>query len=108
VSNGQGSFAAVPERVTPTKKPTTRRSEKNTTEHLIGFFGKYSMAALASDLVASDRNHRIAVGKSNNTVRIELAMLSNLFTIAIQKWGLGLTHNPVAAITIDCSPGLMT
>jgi integrase len=90
--------------VTPTKKPTTQRSEKTTAEHLIGFLGKYSMAALSSDLVASYRDHRVAAGKSNNTVRIELAMLSNLFTIAIQEWGLGLTHNPVAAIRKP-SPG---
>jgi integrase len=54
--------------------------------------------------VASYRDHRVAAGKSNNTVRIELAMLSNLFTIAIQEWGLGLTHNPVAAIRKP-SPG---
>jgi integrase len=90
--------------VTPTKKPTTQRSEKITAEHLGGFLGKYSMAALSSDLVASYRDHRIAAGKSNNTVRIELALLSNLFTIAIQEWGLGLTHNPVSAIRKP-SPG---
>jgi len=90
--------------VTPTKKPTTQRSEKITAEHLTSFLGKYSMAALSSDLVASYRDHRIAAGKSNNTVRIELALLSNLFTIAIQEWGLGLTHNPVAAIRKP-SPG---
>jgi HAD superfamily hydrolase (TIGR01549 family) len=90
--------------VTPVKKPTTQRSEKITAQHLIGYLGKYSMAALSSELVASYRDHRLAAGKSNNTVRIELAMLSNLFTIAIQEWGLGLTHNPVAAIRKP-SPG---
>jgi HAD superfamily hydrolase (TIGR01549 family) len=90
--------------VTPTKKPTTQRSEKITAQHLIGHLGKYSMAALSSELVASYRDHRLAAGKSNNTVRIELAMLSNLFTIAIQEWGLGLKHNPVAAIRKP-SPG---
>jgi HAD superfamily hydrolase (TIGR01509 family) len=90
--------------VTPTKKPTTQRSEKITAQHLIGYLGKYSMAALSSELVASYRDHRLAAGKSNNTVRIELAMLSNLFTIAIQEWGLGLVHNPVAAIRKP-SPG---
>ncbi len=90
--------------VTPTKKPTTQRSENITAEHLIDFLGKYSMAALSNDLVASYRDHRITLGKSNNTVRIELAMLSNLFTVAIQEWGLGLTHNPVAAIRKP-SPG---
>ncbi len=90
--------------VTPTKKATTQRSEKITSQHLIGFLGKYSMAALSSELVASYRDHRLAAGKSNNTVRIELAMLSNLFTIAIQEWGLGLAHNPVATIRKP-SPG---
>jgi hypothetical protein len=39
--------------VTPTTKPTTQRSEKITAEHLAGFLGNYSMAALSSDLVAS-------------------------------------------------------
>lgn len=90
--------------VTPTKKPTTQRSENVTAGHLGAFLGKYSMAALSSELVASYRDHRLALGKSNNTVRIELAMLSNLFTVAIQEWGLGLTHNPVSAIRKP-SPG---
>jgi HAD superfamily hydrolase (TIGR01549 family) len=90
--------------VTPTKKPTTQRSESITAQHLIGFLGKYSMAALSSELVASYRDHRLAAGKANNTVRIELAMLSNLFTVAMQEWGLGLTHNPVATIRKP-SPG---
>lgn len=90
--------------VTPTKKPNTQRSEKITAEHLGSFLGKYSMAAVSSTLVASYRDHRIALGKSNNTVRIELAMLSNLFTIAIREWGLGLTYNPVSNIRKP-SPG---
>jgi integrase len=90
--------------VTPAKKPTTQRSEGITAEHLPRFLGRYSMAALSSDLVASYRDHRIAAGKSNNTVRLELALLSNLFTIAIQEWDLGLTHKPVAAIRKP-SPG---
>lgn len=92
------------EEVTPTKKPTTQRSERTTAQHLVGFLGKYSMAALSSELVASYRDHRLAAGKSNNTVRIELALLSNLFTVAIQEWGLGLTFNPVTNIRKP-SPG---
>lgn len=71
------------EEVTPTKKPTTQRSEKITAGHLVGFLGKCSMATLSSYSVAAYRDHRIAAGKSNNAVRIELALLSNLLTIAI-------------------------
>ena len=41
---------------------------------------------------------------SNNTVRLELALLSHLYTVAIQEWGLGLTFNPVLNIRKP-SPG---
>jgi integrase len=100
----QSALERYLQEVTPTKKPTTQRSEKITAQHLIGFLGKYSLAALSSELVASYRDHRIDIGKSNNAVRIELAMLSNLFTVAIQEWGLGLTDNPVTMIRKP-SPG---
>jgi integrase len=90
--------------VTVTKKPTTQRSENKTAKHLNAFFGKYSLAAVSSELVATYRDKRLGEGKSNNTVRIELALLSHLFTIAIQEWGLGLTYNPIANIRKP-SPG---
>jgi len=90
--------------VSVAKKPTTQRSERFTAQHLEAFFGKYSMAAVSADLVAKYRDERLAAGKSNNTVRIELAMLGHLFRIAIQEWGIGLTFNPVANIRKP-SPG---
>ncbi|WP_434033349.1 tyrosine-type recombinase/integrase [Cupriavidus sp. a3] len=90
--------------VSITKKPTTQRSERFTSQHLDAFFGKYSMAAVSADLVARYRDERLGAGKSNNTVRIELAMLGHLFRTAIQEWGIGLTFNPVANIRKP-SPG---
>ncbi len=92
------------EEVSATKKATTQRSEKFTRSHLDAFFGKYSMAAVSADLVAKYRDERLVAGKSNNTVRIELAMLGHLFRVAIQEWGIGLTFNPVANIRKP-SPG---
>ncbi|KVO99725.1 integrase [Burkholderia ubonensis] len=92
------------EEVSATKKPTTQRSERFTCQHLDAFFGKYSMAAVSAELVAKYRDERLAAGKSNNTVRIELAMLGHLFRVAIQEWGIGLTFNPVANIRKP-SPG---
>ncbi len=92
------------EEVSGTKKATTQRSEKFTRSYLEAFFGKYSMAAVSADLVAKYRDERLVAGKSNNTVRIELAMLGHLFRVAIQEWGLGLTFNPVANIRKP-SPG---
>ena len=92
------------EEVSVTKKATTQRSERFTSQHLAAFFGKYSMAAVSAELVAKYRDERLSTGKSNNTVRIELAMLGHLFRVAIQEWGIGLTFNPVANIRKP-SPG---
>ena len=60
--------------------------------------GNYSLAAITPDLVAQYRDQRLESGMSNNTVRLELALLSHLFTIAIKEWRIGLFYNPVANI----------
>ena len=36
--------------------------------------------------------------RSNDTVRLDLALLGHLFTVAIKDWGLGLVANPVMNI----------
>ncbi|MET0073992.1 MAG: site-specific integrase [Candidatus Thiodiazotropha lotti] len=48
--------------------------------------------------MARYRDDQLALGKSNNTVRLELSLLSHLFTVAIQEWRMGLVYNPVAAV----------
>lgn len=99
-----GALKRYMEEVSVTKKATTQRSERFTAQHLEAFFGKYSMAAVSAELVARYRDERLGAGRSNNTVRIELALLGHLFRTAIQEWGLGLTFNPVANIRKP-SPG---
>ncbi len=93
--------------VTPTKRESTRASEIKKAQPLLRHLGKYSLAALSADIVAQYRDMRLAgdpdengklVPRSNNTVRLELALLSHLFTIAIKEWGLGLPFNPVSQI----------
>ncbi len=93
--------------VTPTKRESTRASEIKKAQPLLKHLGKYSLAALSADIVAQYRDIRLAgdpdengkpVPRSNNTVRLELALLSHLFTIAIKEWGLGLPFNPVSQI----------
>lgn len=96
--------------VTPSKKPTTRKAEATKAKQLIQHLGKYSLAALSAEVIANYRDTRLNTlnkhGRptSNNTVRLELALLSHLFTVAIQEWGLGLTFNPVLNIRKP-SPG---
>ena len=90
--------------VTPTKKPTTQRAEQVRAETLRSHFGKYSLAAITAEMVAAFRDKRIAAGKTNNTVRLDLALLGHLFTTAIREWRIGLVQNPVANIRKP-SPG---
>ncbi len=69
--------------------------------------GRYSLAALTPEVIAQFRDDRLAgdIGpdgkrhpRKNNTIRLELALLGHLFTVALKEWGLGLTYNPVQSI----------
>jgi integrase len=90
--------------VVPTKKESTQRREGARIRELTAFFGQYSLAAVTPDLVAKFRDMRIAQGKANNSVRLELALLSHLFNVVIREWHIGLAYNPVANIRKP-SPG---
>lgn len=103
--------------VTPTKRPMTQISERLHSKPLIQHLGKYSLAALTTEIVAQYRDIRLAGedrkdkdGKQKsqpraaNTVRLDLALLGHMFTVAIKEWGLGLPFNPVLNIRKP-SPG---
>ncbi|OZB62688.1 MAG: integrase [Thiomonas sp. 13-66-29] len=92
--------------VTPTKRPFTQAGEKQRAVPLNKFFGKYSLAAVTAELVAQYRDKRLAgedrrskegnpIPRAPNTVRLELALLGHLFTVAMKEWGIGLPYNPV-------------
>jgi integrase len=84
--------------VSSTKKPSTASAEKHKAKALKAELGDYSLAALNPTLVAEYRDLRLADGKSPDTVRLELSLLSHVFTIAIKEWRLGLVYNPVMNI----------
>jgi integrase len=106
------SFEAAMKRylaeVAPTKRPTTQNNERKRATPLLDFFGKYSLAAITPDLIADYRDKRLAgedrlkggkpQPRAANTVRLELALLGHLFTIAVKEWGLGLAFNSVLNI----------
>lgn len=96
------TFAAALDRylaeVTPTKKATTQRVERLRAEGVRKVFGKYSLAAINTDIVAKYRDSRLSDGMAANTVRLDLALLSHIFTTAIREWRMGLIQNPVANV----------
>lgn len=91
--------------VTPTKRASTQEAEHKKANALRAVLGDYSLAAITPDIVAGYRDKRLATvsertGRllSANTVRLELALLGHLYTVAAKEWGLGLVHNPVTMI----------
>jgi hypothetical protein len=98
------ALARYEKEIVPTKRESTQRREGCRTREINAYFGDYSLAAVTPDLVARFRDMRLGAGKSNNTVRLELALLGHLFTVAIKEWHIGLTYNPVANIRKP-SPG---
>ena len=84
--------------VTPAKRPSTQKAEQMRAKQLKKDLGNYSMTSLSTKVVSKYRDRRLKAGKSTSTVRLELAMLGHLYTIAIKEWGLGLVYNPVASV----------
>lgn len=101
--------------VTISKRPFTQAGEKHRAATLKKHFGKYSLAGITAELVAKYRDERLAgldrldadgnpKPRAANSVRLELALIGHLFTVAIKEWGLGLIYNPVLNIRRP-SPG---
>jgi integrase len=57
-----------------------------------------SLAQIQGKDIAAFRDERVNSGCSANTVRLDLALLSHLFTIAVKEWGMAGLVNPVMQI----------
>jgi integrase len=84
--------------ITPTKRWTTAIREKRRAKTLKDRLGKYSLTALTPDVIAKYRDTRTKEGQSTSSVRLELALLSHLYTTAIREWRLGIVYNPVSLV----------
>jgi integrase len=61
-------------------------------------YGKKSLAEIRSSDLATYRDARLAEGVSTNTVRLSLALISHLYTVAIKDWGIEGLSNPVTKL----------
>lgn len=57
-----------------------------------------SLASLRSSDMASYRDAELKAGKSTATVRLDLAVISHLYTVAAKDWGIEGLTNPCRAI----------
>ena len=56
------------------------------------------IATLRGSEFARYRDERRAAGRAENTIRLELALVSHLFEIARKEWGMEGLHNPLKNI----------
>ncbi|MDH3392467.1 MAG: site-specific integrase [Desulfobulbaceae bacterium] len=59
-----------------------------------------SLSSLRGSDFASYRDERLKAGRAGNTIRLELAIISHLFTIARKEWGMESLANPIQAIRL--------
>lgn len=91
--------------ITPTKRHMTQMAAKRHAVILLKHLGRYSLAAMTPEIIARFRDIRLAgedrkdkqgkpLPRANNMVRLDLALLGHLFTVAIKEWGVGLPSDP--------------
>lgn len=100
--------------VAPRKSPSSRVSDQYRAQILTAFFGAYWLEAIEPQLVVRFREARLATPKrqtrwqaadsniriSPATVRLEMILLSHLFTVARQEWQTGPMVNPVSQVRL--------
>ena len=103
--------------VVPSKRPTTQAADLRRSKIIVKHLGRYSLTSLTPEVIAQFRDMRLAgedrkdaagnaMPRTNSTVRLDLALLGHLLTIAIKEWGVNLPANPVTNIRRPASgPG---
>jgi len=59
---------------------------------------KLKLSKLSPQHFVTFRNERINAGTKRSTVRLDLALISHLFTIARKEWGMGYLTNPITDV----------
>jgi integrase len=84
--------------VTPTKRSSTAKRERALSKFVREELGDYSLVSLNPTTISTYRDKRLGAGLSASSVRLELALLSHLYSTALREWRLGLVHNPVLLV----------
>jgi len=103
------------EDIVPTKRPTTQVADRKRSKVIVKHLGRYSLTSLTPEIIAGFRDMRLAGEdrkdakgnprpRTNSTVRLDLALLGHMLTIAIREWGVTLPVIPVTHIRRP-SPG---
>jgi integrase len=85
--------------ITPTKKDAARELARINVwkRHPLA---KRFLSRLRGADFAAHRDRRREEGAAENTIRLELALISHLFTIAAKDWGMEGLRNPIKSMTL--------
>lgn len=84
--------------VSKRKRAKTQTSEQLSAKYIKRALGKYSLLQVTPEKVAAYRDDRLKE-MAPNSVRIELALLSAVFTVAQKEWSFSGLENPVKKIS---------
>ena len=85
--------------ITPAKKPSTQARETIRARVIAGFpLARRSLASIKGSDIATLIRGRQAEGLGANAIRLDLALLSHVFTVAGSAWGMESLGNPVKRI----------
>jgi integrase len=85
--------------ITPSKKGW-RREQDRVTAWMNNPLAVRFLSQLRGADFAKYRDERRAAGKAENTIRIELAMVSKLYKTAAKDWGMEGLRNPIGSVTM--------
>ena len=83
--------------VSTKKRPRTQVRDKLSASHLKRNLGHLTLIQVTDSAVAKYRDERLK-DVSPHSVRIEMALLSNLFNVARREWNIGKIENPVSMV----------
>jgi integrase len=91
------AFERYLKEITPHKKGAIQETNriKQFKKHPLA---KRFLANIRSSDIAAYRDERLSLGKSSNTVKNELILISHLFNTARKEWGMESLLNPVANV----------
>jgi len=85
--------------ITPTKKPSTVAREKNRAKVLIATpLARRTLASIKGSDISTFVRDLQTDGLGANAIRLDLALISHVFTIAGSAWGMESLANPVKRI----------
>lgn len=74
------------------KKKKSHKSDLHNVKYIRKFFGDMKLTDVTPSIISEYESKRDDDGVSQSTIRLELALLSHAFTLALKKWGLVHSH----------------